>query len=271
MALKVSIKPSLNLLALSHAWFRDPAFEKYQKRGHFSLFLLEALSRDPLPAFTYRGRKHPLQKPKSWYGDFAEDLKLYFKKNREEIKKGMTIGPIPEVKHFPKTLERLVASFGPYKLSCNDVVLSPNAFGVAGEGYGPLIGKTAYAIFKPNPKKDQTWLMVHEVCHSLLLPTFQSKKVKQLIEGSRPIFEKWTTKKFRISYPKWEWAIEEYLIHAIEQHVTGSSLADKRSWGMNRLDWFVKSWTTFQKSKTKNENVEDWVVAVLKELKAKVY
>jgi len=269
MALKVSIKPNLNLLALSHAWQNEPAFDPYKQRGHFSLFLLEALSRDSLPAFTYRGRKHPLQKPKGWYGDFAEVLKTYYREHQKEIRRGLKYGMIPEVKHFPKTLERLVASFGPYKLSCHDVVLSPNTFGVAGEGYGPLIGKTAYAIFKPNAQKDQTWLMVHEVCHSLLLPTFQSKKVKRLIADSKPLFEKWTTKKFRGYYPKWEWAIEEYLIHAIEQRVTESSLADKRSWGMNRLDWFVKSWATFQKSKTKNENVEDWVVAVLKELKTK--
>jgi hypothetical protein len=260
---------NVNLLALSHAWLHDPAFEKYKARGHFSLFLLEALSRSPLPAFTYRGRKHPLQKSEKWYGNFSRDLKTYYKQHEGEIKKGLSAGSVPEAKSFPKTLNLLVSTFGPYALPCQEVVLSPNVFGVAGEGYGPLIGKTAYAIFKPDPKKDQTWLMVHEVCHSLLLPTFQLKKVKRLIVETEPLFEKWTTKKFRRYYPKWQWAIEEYLIHTIEQYVTESSLAEKRSWGMNRLDWFVKSWAGFQRSKTKKDTVEDWIVMVLEELKKK--
>jgi hypothetical protein len=269
MTLKVFVKPNLNVLTLSHAW-QHPSFEPYRKKGHFSLFLLEVLSRDALPAFTYRGRKHPLQKPEAWYGNFARDVKAHYMRHQKDIRKGLRYGRIPEAKGFPHVLGKLVKSFGPYRLSCREAVLCPNVFGVAGEGYGPLIGKTAYAIFKPNPKKDQTWLMVHEVCHSLLLPTFQSKKVRRLIQETKPAFEKWTTKKFRTYYPKWDWAIEEYLIHAIEHRVTGSSLKDKRAWGMNRIDWFVKSWGDFQDKKDRRSTVEDWIILVLRELKSKV-
>ncbi len=272
MSLSVSIKPNLNLLALSHAWAHEPSFKIYKDRGHFSLYLLEAMSRSPLPDFAYRGRKHPLQKPEAWYGDFSRNLKKYYRTHKKEIHDGLKVPEVKEAKYFPSQLLLLVESFGKdYQLPTRRVVLTPNVFGVKGEGYGPLIGDVAYAIFTPDSKKDQTWLMVHEVCHSLLLPVFKSRTVWGLIKDTEPLYKKWTTKKFREYYPKWEWAIEEYMIHAIEQRVTGSSLEEKRSWGMNRLGWFVKSWGVFQ-SRLKEESrltVEDWVIESLNYLKKK--
>ncbi|KAA0206889.1 hypothetical protein EDM68_01000 [Candidatus Uhrbacteria bacterium] len=269
MAIRIGIEANVNLLALSHAWMHEPSFEKYKKRGHFSFYLLEAMSRDPLPGFTYRGRKHRLQKPRVWYGDFAKDVRSYYKAHKGEIRSGLRYGRAMEAKRFPLQLRQLIETFGEdYKIPVKKVVLSPNVFGVPGEGYGPLLGETAYAVFTPNPQRDQTWLMVHEVCHSLLLPVFASKNVKKLIAKSETCFDSWTTKRFRKYYPKWEWAIEECLIHAIEHYVTGSSLSQKRSWGMNRIDWFVKSWQTFQgRLKAEPElTVKDWIEDVLRQL-----
>lgn len=270
MSPSVSIKPNLNLLALSHAWAHELLFQAYKNKGHFSLYLLEAMSRSPLPGFAYHGRKHPLQKHEAWYGDFARDLKIYYRAHEKEIRDGLHFSSVKEAGRFPEQLGKLVDSFGKgYQLPTKRVVLTPNVYGAKGEGYGPLIGDIAYAIFTPDSKKDQTWLMVHEVCHSLLLLVFKSKKVVRLIRDTEPLFKKWTTKKFREYYPKWEWAVEEYMIHAIEQRVTGSSLDEKRSWGMNRLGWFVKSWEVFQSRREEDARltVEDWVGEVLEELK----
>lgn len=270
MPLSVSTKSNLNLLALSHAWKHDQSFESYKRRGHFSLYILEAMSRNSLPGFAYQGRKHPLQKPKEWYGDFAGDLKAYYQLHTSDIRRGLRFGTIPEEKHFSVQLHSLIKTFGKkYQLPVKHVILCPNVFGVPGEGYGPRIGNSAFAIFTPNPKKDQTWLMVHEVCHALLLPVFKSTHVKRLISETKPLLGEWTTEKFRTYYPKWEWAIEEYMIHAIEQRVTHSSLKEKESWGMDHLDWFVKSWAEFQARCKKNGNltVEDWVVEALQQMK----
>lgn len=270
MSLSVSIKSNLNLLALSLAWAHEPSFKVYKDRGHFSLYLLEAMSRSSLPDFTYRGQKHPLQKPKAWYGDFARDLKIYYRKHEKEIRDGLHFSNVKEARRFPDQLQKLVDSFGKgYQLPTKHVVLTPNVYGAKGEGYGPLIGDIAYAIFTLDSKRDQTWLMVHEVCHSLLLPVFKSRKVMKWIKDTEPLYKKWTTKKFREYYPKWEWAVEEYMIHAIEQRVTGSSLEEKRSWGMNRLGWFVKSWEVFQSRREEDARltVDYWVVETLEELK----
>ncbi len=266
--LKVLNQPNINVLALSHAWQNDPTFHKYKKKGHFAVFLLEALSRSPLPTFSYGGKKHPMQKHRQWYGDFATDLKQYYNVHKKDVRAGLAVRNIEEAKKFPSQLRELVVSFGNYKLPCNKIILSPNVFGVSGEGYGPKIGKTAYAVFMPNPKKDQTWLMVHEVCHSLLLPVFESKKVRRLIKKTEPLLETWSTAGFRKYYPKWEWVIEENLIHAIEQYVTGTSLKEKESWGMKRIGWFAKSWAAFQKEMRVNPklSVEDWVAETLEEI-----
>ena len=79
----------------------------------------------------------------------------------------------------------------------------------------------------------------------------------------------WSTPKFRKYYPKWEWIIEEYMIHAIEQHVTQGSINEKLSWGMNRLPWFIASWSAFQvrRSSKPHLSVEDWIQETLTELK----
>jgi len=156
-------------------------------------------------------------------------------------------------------------TFGAFKPICNTVILCPNKFGVVGEGYGPLIGKTAFVIFTPDNKTNQTWLLIHELCHSLLLPIFQSVKIKKLIKETSPLMNKWSTEKFRKYYPKWEWMFEEYCIHAIEQYVTKSSIEQKMTWGMKRLPWFVKSWAGFQ-ARLKHYDglsVKDWVQEVL--------
>lgn len=271
--MRISVNTSVNLLTLSHAWNRSDIFDVYKKKGHFALFLLEVMSRGNLPSFAYRGRKHPLQKSRKWYGAFDKNLKRYYVENTPVILKAAERAACKEAKKFPKQLSRLLKTFGKYSPPCTSIVLTPNVYGVPGEGYGPLIGKIAYAVFTPNPKKDQTWLMVHEVCHSLLLPVFQSVEVKRLIKKTTPLMEKWSTKKFRKYYPKWEWLIEEYFIHAIEQYTTESSITEKMSWGMNRLPWFVDSWSTFQSRMKSDQNlsVEDWVREVLRSMTQKVH
>jgi hypothetical protein len=267
--MRVSVQSPVNLVALSYAWNKTTALDAYKRKGHFSVFLLEAMSRGPLPTFAYHGQKHPLQKPRKWYGDFETDLREAYLKHKTKILVSSKKTTCKEARLFPKKLELLLESFGHYTPSCATVVLCPNHFGVPGEGYGPLIGKTAYAIFTPNPKKDQTWLMVHEVCHSLLLPIFQSKQTKKLIAQTAHMMPRWSTKQFRTYYPKWEWLLEEYFIHAIEQHVTGSSIKEKISWGMNRLPWFIDSWATFQELRLSNPSlsIEQWVHETLVRLK----
>jgi hypothetical protein len=267
--MQISTKPSINLLALSYGWNKTKLLDKYKQKGHFSLFLLEAMSRSQLPAFTYRGRKHPLQKSRTWYGPFDRDLKKVYSTYHSEILVGLKNVRYKEISTFPKQFNNLIKSLGPYSPPFTKVILSPNLFGVPGEGYGPLIGQTAFAVFTPNPNKDQTWLMVHEVCHSLLLPIFHSATIKKLIKQTEPLMEKWSTKKFRRYYPKWEWMIEEYFIHTIEQYVTNSSIKEKMSWGMKRLPWFVTSWATFQKRREAEPsiNVEHWIRATLQEMK----
>ncbi|MFZ2804079.1 MAG: hypothetical protein WA001_02550 [Patescibacteria group bacterium] len=259
--MRVTVHTSINLLTLSHAWNHSTALDAYKSKGHFALFLLEAMSRSSLPAFAYQGKKHPLQKTRRWYGKFDADLRAYYRAHSKTILAASKKPRCKEAKQFPTQLQNLIKTFGPYHPPCDMVVLCPNVFGIPGEGYGPLIGKTAFAIFTPNPKKDQTWLMVHEVCHSLLLPVFRSAKIRRLIRETASQMEKWSTKKFRTYYPKWEWLIEEYLIHAIEQYVTESSIKEKISWGMNRLPWFIRSWDAFQKRREKEPalNVGLWV------------
>lgn len=270
--MKISTKPSINLLTVSYGWNRTKELDSYKTKGHFSFFLLEAMSRTALPSFTYQGRKHYLQKEKKWYGEFRVAVKRVYAKHGTEIRRGLKQTTCKEEKDFPKQLRVLLKTFGPYKPPCANVVLCPNRFGVPGEGYGPLIGRTAYAIFTPNPKEDQTWLMIHEVCHSLLLPVFQSSRVKRLIRQTEPLLKTWTTKKFRTYYPKWEWVIEEYFIHAIEQYVTGSSVKEKLGWGMNRLPWFMKSWKTFQIKRKINPDlcIDAWIIETLVYLERKI-
>jgi len=271
--MRTSVKTSINLLTLSHAWNKSDVFDLYKKKGHFALFMLEAMSRSDLPSFTYRGRKHPLQKSQSWYAAFDKDLKRYFSENKTVILKAAKRTACKEAKRFPKQLSRLLETFGKYKPTCTSVTLTPNIFGVPGEGYGPLIGKTAYAVFTPDTKKDQTWLMIHEVCHSLLLPVFQSADVKRSIKKTMPLMEKWSTKKFRRYYPKWEWLIEEYFIHTIEQYVSGSSISEKMSWGMSRLPWFIDSWSAFQSRRKIDSDlsVEKWVRETLSSMEKSVH
>lgn len=266
--MRISTKSPVNLLTLSRAWNHSADFDTYKKKGHFALFLLEAMSRSPLPSFTYRGQRHPLQKKRSWYGDFDKTLRAYFRTHKTEILKGSKMVDCKEARLFPTQLKRLIESFGDYKLPCTQIVLAPNVFGAPGEGYGPLVGDTAYAIFTPNPKKDQTWLMIHEICHGLLLPIFHSAKIKKQIQKSHSKYKTWSTATFRKYYPKWEWMIEEYMIHAIEQRVTGSSVEEKESWGMNRMQWFINSWEKFQQQlkMDKKRSVEDWVTDVLQKL-----
>ncbi|MFA5130081.1 MAG: hypothetical protein WC477_04150 [Patescibacteria group bacterium] len=269
--MRIFIQPSINVLTASYGWNRTSELDAYKTKGHFSLFLLETMSRDSLPAFTYHGRKHPMQKTRSWYGNFDKDMKKVYAKHHALIKEGLKSKTCKEAKYFPKKLKRLLETFGNYTPPCSQVILCPNIFGVPGEGYGPLIGDTAYAVFTPDPKKDQTWLMVHEVCHSLLLPIFQSQKIRKFIKQTESLMEKWSTKKFRNYYPKWEWMIEEYCIHAIEQYATGSSIQEKMSWGMNRLPWFVKSWAEFQKRRKTNHalDVSIWIHDTLIALKSR--
>src|SRR3989344_1761182 len=102
--MRFSVRPSVNLLTLSHAWNRSDVLDEYKKKGHFSLFLLEAMSRGPLPRFEYQGRRHPLQKPRGWYGKFDQVLKEYYRRNREEILKGSRQTATKEAKQFPGQL-----------------------------------------------------------------------------------------------------------------------------------------------------------------------
>ncbi len=270
--MRITTKPSINLLALSYGWNKTNRLNAYKQKGHFSVFLLEAMSRTSLPAFTYREKKHPLQKHRAWYGSFDRDVKQLYSEFHSDILAGLKYGQCKEKTAFPKQLNNLLKSFGPYSPPCTEVILCPNSFGVPGEGYGPLLDHTAYAVFTPNPHKDQTWLMVHEVCHSLLLPIFHSVPIKKLIKQTEPLMEKWSTKKFRGYYPKWEWMIEEYFIHAIEQYVTRSSVKEKMSWGMKKLPWFIASWEEFQKRRKAEHslNIGDWVKETLQKMKQTV-
>ncbi|MFO0764505.1 MAG: hypothetical protein U0487_00445 [Patescibacteria group bacterium] len=268
--MRISTKPSINLLTLSYGWNKTKLLDKYKEKGHFSLFLLEAISRSALPKFEYQGKKHPLQENKSWYGAFERDMKEVYRIFSTEIVHASKNNSFAEAKRFKPQLEYLLKSFGAYKTNVKAVILSPNWFGIEGEGYGPLIDGIAYAIFTPSKKTNQTWLMVHETCHSFLLQTMKSKKVKSLIKDTEPLLYSWSTKKFRQYYPKWEWVIEEYLIHAIEQRVTDSSVASKKAAGMNRVDWFIKSWQFFQETRSQQDSVEDWIVQTLMQLKSKI-
>ncbi len=263
--MRIYTKSPINLSTLSHAWNRSTVLDEYKKKGHFSLFLLEAMSRDTLPAFSYQGRKHPLQKSRRWYGHFDQTIREYYSRHRPTILRATKRVSCKEAARFPGKLRSLIESLGPYKLPCDKVILCPNPFGMQGEGYGPLIGRTAYAVFTPDARKDQSWLMVHETCHSFLLPIFQSAEIKRLVRCTEPLMVKWSTKKFRKYYPKWEWVVEEYMIHAIEQRATGSSVKKKKSWGMNRLPWFIASWKEFQHRRRSESNlsVDIWVKETL--------
>lgn len=70
--------------------------------------------------------------------------------------------------------------------------------------------------------------MTHELLHYVLSREFENAGLIKKNRETEGLYTHLVPVRLKKYYPKWEWAIEEYIIHTIESEITGSSVALKK-------------------------------------------
>lgn len=256
--MKIFFKQHLNVSTLSYLWRHNKAFVKYHKKGWFSYYLVFVLNHSLLPKFVNLRLRHTLLRSASWYRSFSHD---FIKCAKSGLTPKIAIIEYGKEKDkFSKVIKKMKTELRGIAWPFQQIWVVPNFWGEEGHGYGILMGQTAYLVYRPNPKVDSTWLLAHELLHCILGPEFEKPAVRKKIQATKNLYRKLVPARLQKYYPKWEWAIEEYVIHAIESDITNSSIAVKKKWGWGYVDLFINKW-----KKRGNKSFVAWLLETIDE------